>query len=198
MKKSFLIAWLICLLMGICLMFWHNDYVYSLPTSIPAAYATVPVGRQIKLPFTFHNNKPVFLHFFNPDCPCSRFNVPHFKSLVNQYRGEVNFAMVLMTGDKSYTEKRIHEKYGIDIPVYRDSSIAVATGVYSTPQAVILTSNHTLYFRGNYNKSRYCTNKQTNYAQMSLDSLLHNRQRPILDLFAVRAYGCQLPQCSKN
>ena len=78
-----------------------------------------------------------------------------------------------------------------------DKSIAVLCGVYSTPQAVLLDTNHKLYYRGNYNKSRYCTDKNSDYARMAIDSLLHHHE-PVNNEYALKAYGCQLPGCTKN
>jgi hypothetical protein len=70
--------------------------------------------------------------------------------------------------------------------------------VYSTPQAVLFDGDNKLYYRGNYNKSRFCTDKQTNFAQMAIDSLLSNRTNLITDKAALKSYGCCLPKCTKN
>jgi hypothetical protein len=116
--------------------------------------------------------------------------------LVNQYGRNVRFAIVVMS-DQTYSTKDIQDKFGIDIPVLFDTTIAAQCGVYSTPQAVIINSQNELYYRGNYNKSRYCTDKKTNYAQMALDNLLQQKRKLIYDQLAIKAYGCQLPQCTK-
>lgn len=193
-KIVILAIWLTFLFTGIATLFWHDEYKYSLPTPVPANYHAVHKGEYIKLAneLTGVKNKPLFLHFFNPDCPCSRFNIPHFKSLAKHYGNRVNFALVVMTDDEDYTADKIQNKFNLKIPVLFDKSIAVFCGVYSTPQAVILTPDNQLYFRGNYNKSRYCTDKNTNYAQMAIDSLLNNVPSPSFDTNAFTAYGCEL------
>ena len=200
MKKIIAIALLVACSLGIGTIFWYVDFVYSLPTEIPEAYHAVPVGTNIDVAWKMPPNggKPILLHFFNPDCPCSRFNIPHFKSLVKEYGSNVTFVVVpmLLPGVR-YTEQEIQQKFGLDIPVLFDNSLAEESGVYSTPQAVIVNSDHTLYYRGNYNKSRYCTDKKSNYAQMALDSLLSHHDNPVFSELALRAYGCQLPNCTK-
>lgn len=197
MRKAVVILWLglVVLIMGI--LFWRNEWVYSLPTPVPHQYVAIEPGRPVDLSrqVNIDPQKPLFLHFFNPACPCSRFNMPHFKSLVKEYGNAVNFAMVLMS-DQQYTEKEIQEKYDLPIPVYFDSAIAASCGVYSTPQAVIINNDQRLHYRGNYNKTRYCTDKKTNYARQALEALI-NKHPMALDVFATRAYGCQLPKCSK-
>ena len=123
--------------------------------------------------------------------------MPHFKELVTTYADKISFAVIVMTKDKDYTEASIREKYGLTVPVLFDSSLAAACGVYSTPQAVLINTDQALYYRGNYNRSRYCSDKKSNYAQMAIDSLLANRQQPFFNRYALTAYGCSLPGCKK-
>ena len=192
------LIWLLLLFSAIGALFWYNELIYHLPTPIPANYKAVSQGKLIKLngPLGADHSKPLFLHFFNPDCPCSRFNISNFKSLVRQYKNQVNFVVVVMN-NKYYTAKAIQDKFDLKIPVSFDASIASACGVYSTPQAVLLDSAHKLYYRGNYNRSRYCTDEKTSYAKMALAGLMHNHSQLIFNQLALRAYGCSLPNCSK-
>ncbi len=193
-------AWLLVLFAGISALFWYHEWVYSLPTPVPVSYHEVKIGEKINVPVDIKtgNHKPVFLHFFNPDCPCSKFNMPHFKSLVKEYSDKVNFAIVVLSKDTTYTEEIIQNKFNLRLPVLFDKSIAPSCGVYSTPQAVILNKENILYYRGNYNKSRYCTDKNSDYAKMALDSLLDNNTGPVFSAYALTAYGCTLPTCNKQ
>lgn len=180
-------------------IFWYTDWKYSLPTPVPPGYHAVQRNEFINLDgkLAIHANKPVFLHFFNPNCPCSRFNMPQFKLLAATYAGKINFAVVVLTKDKACTAKEIQAKFGLSMPVLFDSSLAAACGVYSTPQAVLLDDTKRLYYRGNYNRNRYCTNENTNYAQMAIAALLANDQQPVFNQYALIAYGCPLPGCKK-
>ena len=191
--------WLIILSGIIISLFRQNEWLYFLPTPVPQNYKPVNTGTEIDISksLPFKSGKPVFLHFFNPDCPCSRFNVPHFKLLVRKYGEEVNFAIVVRA-DKKYTVKQIQDRFSLDLPVVFDNSLAVLCGVYSTPQAVILDNNHQLFYRGNYNRSRYCTDEKSNYAEIALDGLLKNNRNLIFSQFALQAYGCKLPNCIKQ
>ncbi|MCD6011676.1 MAG: hypothetical protein K0Q79_1538 [Flavipsychrobacter sp.] len=199
MKQILLISWLAVISSGIGFIFWYTDWQYSLPTPVPKNYnpskrgSFIALGNKIAVPA----KKPVFIHFFNPSCPCSRFNMEHFKSLVRHYGDKVHFAMIVLNKKETFTEKEIQDKYDLDIPVSFDASVADLCGVYSTPQAVLLDEDHHLYYRGNYNKSRYCTEKKSNYAQMALDTLLSRNAMPVFDASAFSAYGCQLPTCQK-
>ena len=179
------------------MLFWFNEWVYSLPTAVPENYVAVHAGEHIDLPAKLapDNNKPALLHFYNPDCPCSRFNVPYFQSLVKEFGDKVNFAIVVMS-KKKYSEKEIQDKFRLNIPVLSDNALATLCGVYSTPQAVIIDTNNKLYYRGNYNKTRYCTDKKTNYAQIALETLLTRKQSGSYPN-SMKAYGCGLPSCIK-
>lgn len=199
MKTLAVFIWLALIFIGISALFWYNDWKYKLPTPISADYKAVSTGTTIELPQQINSteHKPVFLHFFNPDCPCSRFNIDHFRLLVKQYGQQMHFVIVVMNNTR-YSAEQIQHKFGLDLPVSFDTTLAKACGVYSTPQAVILTITHQLYYRGNYNKSRYCTEEKTSYAKIALNALLKNSTPIAFDQYALRAYGCQLPQCTKS
>lgn len=196
MRKGTVIVWLGLLFMAVIALFWQNEWVYNLPTPVPKDYQAVSTGKKIDLTPTVKSatGKPVFLHFFNPDCPCSRFNMKHFKSLVKEYGNKADFTMVVLT-NKNYSASAIQEKFNIHIPVLFDSTLAASCGVYSTPQAVIIDANQALYFRGNYNRTRYCADKKTEYARIALNTLLEKGPVAHFDQYALKAYGCTLPTC---
>lgn len=190
------ICCLVVLFFMVISAFWYYEYQYSLPTPKPYNYHNVNTGTVINLPESvkLSQDKPVLLHFFNPDCPCSRFNVRHFKTLIKQYKNEVNFAVVLMT-NKQCKAKQIQEAFNLDVPVLTDKRLAKLCGVYSTPQAVLINWDKRLYFRGNYNQSRYCSDKRTEYARIAIENLLYSKNVINANPLAMRAYGCQLPDC---
>lgn len=196
MRKGLVVFWLLLLLFATGALFWYTDWQYQLPTPVPKNYRAVNTGQFI--PFKGvpgqDTNKPVFLHFFNPDCPCSRFNIAQFQSLVRKYGSQANFMVVVMSA-KKFRPDEIQNKFDLDIPVLFDQALATSCGVYSTPQAVILDKGHHLYYRGNYNSSRYCTDEKTSYAKIALTGLLKEQRRLAFSAAALRAYGCSLPGC---
>lgn len=202
MKKGFVIGCLVLIFAAISFLFWHSEWKYSLPTPVPEGYQQVEPGKLINISNNISENsitsiakeqKPVFIHFFNPDCPCSKFNIPEFKALVKKHQDKIKFVAVALT-DEQYTQEEIQDDLGVDIPVFFDESLADMCGVYSTPQAVILDKNYKLYYRGNYNKSRYCTDKNTNFALMAIDSVLNNTPNPAFSEAALTSYGCEIPK----
>jgi hypothetical protein len=200
MKKGLTITWLMLILCGIGGMFYRMQWIYGLPTPVPTNYKNVSLGENIDLGLNRDTvrARPLFIHFFNPDCPCSRFNIPHFKSLVTRFGGEVDFAIVPVTS-KAVSAEEILDRFKLDIPVLLNTTIATACGVYSTPQAAIIDVNGKLYYRGNYNRSRYCADKKTEYARNALEALLLASDTTLVfDQLALKAYGCRLPLCSNK
>ncbi|UEG53555.1 AhpC/TSA family protein [Mucilaginibacter daejeonensis] len=195
MKKILAAVWLVLLASAVAALFWYNELKYQLPTPVPVDYHQVAKGTLIRLPATAQGqgDRPLFLHFFNPDCPCSRFNINMFKTLVKQYEGRINFKIVVMS-KKPFTEQEIQQKFDIGIPVIFDQQVAIKCGVYSTPQAVVLDTHQRLFYRGNYNRSRYCTDERTNYARLAVDGALQQKNIKF-DRYALTSYGCSLPDC---
>jgi hypothetical protein len=175
----------------IAAVFWKQEIKYSLPTRLPEQYTEVAPGEKIELPSLLQKGTAYFLHFYNPECPCSRFNARHIKSLIGNYHDSIRFAIVV-TEASSLSKAR--SEFGEDLQYLLDGDrlIAKACGVYSTPQAAIVTSNNTLFYRGNYNSARYCTTRASNFAELSLIALINNQSAPPFGLAATQSYGCEL------
>ncbi|HZI23935.1 MAG TPA: TlpA disulfide reductase family protein, partial [Chryseolinea sp.] len=139
--------------------------------------------------------KPTLLHFFNFDCPCSRFNMRDFESMAKQFGNDVNFYVVIQSADE-HGHERFKKKYGLDIPTIldKDGSISDKCGIYATPQGVLLDKEFTIYFKGNYNIARYCTKKETKFAEIAIGHLLKNEPLPLALQYELKEpFGCSLP-----
>ena len=195
------------LLLGLAgVTFWYQDIRYSLPTHRPAEWKEVSRGQAVVLPSRLaatRDGRPLLLHFFNPDCPCSRFNAEHVRALRQRFGDRVRFVAVAQIADgQSATEQNrsldtIGRLFGPDLEaiVDEDGKIAAACGVYSTPQAAIVSSgpSRTLLFRGNYNTARYCTAPETEFVRLALETLVDGRSIPRPTREVMVAYGCELP-----
>lgn len=192
------------LILGVMLaVFWTQEWKYLLPTPVPRDYQAILPNTRLdfdtlaiqKVLDKRTKPKPVFLHFFSPTCPCSAYNIAHFKHLVDTYKHQVDFYAVLFADLEGYDSQKFNQLYGVNIPVITQQGIdiAMACGSYSTPQATIIKEGR-LYYRGNYNRSRYCSNKNTNFAEIALQELLAGKPAPVFEKAATMAYGCELPQ----
>lgn len=180
---------------AIVAIFWNQELKYQLPTPKPPKYQEVAIGAKVSSTL-LPKGGAYFLHFYNPECPCSRFNARHLKSLMREYQDSVS--MYIIVANEQDLAKANREFGDQQYIVDRNSSIATACGVYSTPQAAIVDFNGNLYYRGNYNKSRYCTDRATNFAELSLLALLNGQPAPMFGLLATQSYGCEWKQENEN
>jgi hypothetical protein len=196
MRKIVAALVLITLFLAIVGIFWYQEVQYMLPTPIPENYKVVLPNEVVKFDTALlpqRHDKPKLLHFFNPDCPCSRFNLKHFKMLTREYGRAVDFYVVVTSQDLVPSAKNLIDT-DVTIVVDEDRKLADACGVYSTPQAALIQVSNTLYFRGNFNRSRYCTDENSNYVQMALDSIVAGKGPPHFNALATTSYGCSIQQ----
>lgn len=180
-------------------LFWQQELQYTQPTPVPEDYTIVYVSQTIALDSLYSNtsDRPALYHFFSPECPCSRFNLKHYNSLKRKFSDRMEFIVVVPEYSDIDLAKAYFEgetKLIRDI----DRKLANELGVYATPQAAILDTDNKLYYRGNYNRSRYCTDPGSNFAQMAVDSLFNGSPPPSFGLLATVAYGCGLTEKKEN
>lgn len=182
---------IIVLMLGtVVWIFWSEDAKYALPTEKPINYKNVPLESFITTEGISRGDQPRYFHFFQPSCPCSRFNLKHYESLYKKYNKDYEFYFVIPPkSDMEWVNDLVDVE--VQIIIDKEKKLANACGVYSTPQAAIINQDGKLYYRGNYNKGRYCTSKSTNFAEIALEALKQGRQLPELDHFAFTAYGCE-------
>jgi len=176
-------------------LLWENELQYITPTELPNEYVKVKVMDKVNLEEAFgdSNGKPFFIHYYNPYCPCSKFNYAYYKSLTDKYENDFNLFLVIREMDRDVIDElKENIQTQVTLIIDKGGEIAKQTGVYSTPQAVLLTTDYTLYYRGNYSRTRYCTTKSYNYAEMAIDSLLAGKKAPDFGDFAITSYGCSL------
>lgn len=186
-------------LAAIAWVFWDQDVRYSLPTPTPQGLeqpqlgTPVDLSTRLALPAAWQG-RPLLLHFYNPDCPCSRFNADHVADLLQRYRDQVVFCEVL-EADRAHADE--DSGLGLRQFVDADGSLAKALGVYSTPQAVLLDGQHRIRFRGNYNTSRYCSDRNTEFVRLAIEALLAGQtyEPPVA---ATVSYGCELPDAEER
>lgn len=183
---------------GIVGVFWQQDLQFSRPTPVPEGWVPIATGTVIALPprvEAFRRNggpRPLLLHFFNPACPCSRFNLDHVRALVRTYGDRVTFVAVL-SHDVPARMVAAYQELHLGMPYYVDDGrLAAAVGTYSTPQAAVLDGQGRLTYRGNYNVTRYCRDRETEFARLAIEVALSGGPAPPFSTAATTPYGCPL------
>lgn len=178
-------------------LFWEQEVKYALPTPIPSNFVDKQLGEKVDLDphLQIASGRNTLLHFFSNQCPCSRFNMKEFERLAKKHEERIDFYVVIQSDEDADLDK-FREKYELDIPTILDKTglISDICGIYATPQAVILDQESKLFFKGNYNKARFCTRKETRYVDLALEHLVAKRSLPLdLQFSTVQSYGCSLP-----
>ena len=181
---------------------WEQDWKWGLPTPRPEGLKQPAVGARLDLAdgaaarWSPATGRPLLLHFFNPDCPCSRFNLDHVRDLIRAHKDRVTIVAVIEPEGApvaAHAVANAERDLGVPVLLDADGSIAARVGVYSSPQAVLVTPAGLLYYRGNYNLARYCTDSQTEFARIALEHLLAGDPTYDAPVQARIAYGCPLP-----
>lgn len=183
---------ILCILGGVTfLIFWQEQARFLAPTQVPEQHQFISVGTQPELgPWEISTEGNLtLLHFYNPDCPCSRFNRDHLEDLISRYKEEVQFIVVVQDEDEELPDAFRHARAVYDA----DGKIADLCGVYSTPQAIVLDQEGKIMYRGNYNRARYCSTRDTWFTEMVIKAKLAGQPVPVLPDLAYQAYGCNLP-----
>jgi len=183
--------------------FWHEDWRYSLPTSSPQGLVQPPLGSHLALPPSIaavkREGRPLLMHFANPQCPCTQFNLDHVRKLEETFGAKVDFVTVLQSESDLAEAHSEFQSMHLGMPVVYDRGAKIGdwAGVYATPQAAILSADGSLYYRGNYNRSRYCSDESTEFVRIALDALVAGRPLPRLPAEATLTYGCPLPRLTR-
>jgi len=177
--------------------FWYQDWQYSLPTPRPDGLWQPALGRSVDVETVLGQaqaGRAIAVHVVDPDCPCSRFNRDHLRSLVRRFGNRLQFVILVQGSTDPGALRRSFETWDIPAMVIADPGgrRAARLGVYSTPQAVVLDPEGRLYFRGNYNSSRYCVDRRTEFVRIAIEALLAGEPLPELPREARVAYGCPL------
>lgn len=181
-----------CVLLTIGYLFYSQELKYWMLTPIPKGFKSIDIGSEVDVDLIRSSDRK-FIHFYNPNCPCSKFNTRSYKSLLRQYGNDFACYVVIQKSIKGLTGDEIEflKKLNVEIVVDTDRHLANAYGVYSTPQIVLVDAMNHIYYRGNYNQARYCSSLATNYAKIAIDSMLRGTEY-LFPKNAFSAYGCSL------
>ncbi|MEM9341038.1 MAG: AhpC/TSA family protein [Bacteroidota bacterium] len=192
MRKLVTYTSLVVIFSLIAAFFYIQEIQYWTPTPLPKGFKPIAIGTKVDLNL-FRSSEKKLIHFYNPNCPCSKFNTPSYKALLKQYRHDFDCYVVIQKAIKGLDNKEADflKELNVKIVVDLDKRLANAYGVYSTPQIVLVDEMDQIYYRGNYNQARYCTNPQTNFAKIAIDSMLRGSEY-LFPSSAFTAYGCSL------
>lgn len=116
MRKIFALLLFTLSLSCIGFIFWKQELQFVKPTPKPENLKQINQGDSIDLSlFKDFQSKPLYIHFYNYDCPCSRFNIKEFESMVMKYKDQIDFLAIVQSSDPLNKEavKDFETKYGL-------------------------------------------------------------------------------------
>jgi len=199
-RKAVTLAAMLLSLASIGLALWRADWRYSLPTPRPPGLVQPDrvepelLARLRAAAGASAPSLPLLVHIGSPDCPCTRFNREHVLELAEPCRGSIaQLALIELSEGEQAGPVAFDEDLRLPALAESEGAIARALGVYSTPQAVLIDAAGRVFYRGNYNQSRFCTRAESAYVALAVAALRAGRPAPAFPPAALRSYGCELP-----
>lgn len=132
----------------------------------------------------------VVVHFWDPTCPCSRFNEQHVKQLMAEYRKRgIRFIVVARTEsftDKKALQQKARAVFG-EVDVVWSQDLGLNQSIPSSPAAIILDSQQQLAYFGPYSEGAVCSAGSGRFVERILDNVLIGKNPQYINTLA---YGC--------
>lgn len=147
-------------------------------TALSALLADTPAGAGAG-----RQNVATVIHFWDPDCPCSRFNEHHVREIVSGYRDRgIRFLVIARAGHgltHTALAARARAAFGDTVQLMDAPSGSLADLTPSSPATAILDAEGELAYFGPYSTGALCTSGNGVFAERVLDQLLlgHNPQQ---------------------
>jgi peroxiredoxin len=150
------------------------------------------------------DKKAVVLFFIANECPVSNGYAPEYTRLAKAF-GERGVAVYGVQSDPDVSAKDQLEharEYGLAFPILMDPKqiLAKMTGAKVTPEAVVLTSEGKVLYRGRIDDRVTEDGKRRDEARVhdlrdAVDAVLAGKAPPVVE---TKAYGCPLPSPRKD
>lgn len=152
--------------------------------------------QQLLLHVTHRHNQPAatVVHFYNPGCPCNKFNERHVRDLIAQYgRQGVRFIVMVSADLATDQEQALQQARQVfNDPAVIDVQLAKEIRPPSSPAVAILDAQDQLAYFGPYSIGATCSVQNGAYVETTLDKLFHGIPTRQLNTLAVGCF-CDWP-----
>lgn len=139
--------------------------------------------------------RTTLLHFWDPDCPCSRFNQVHVRELIEQNRDQdLRIVIVVHTRNRANAERvrrQARGTFGDDVTVWIDTG-ELSASIPSSPAAAIVSASAELAYFGPYSLGAVCLQGQGDFVESVLARLEQGQNPRFLNTMAVGCF-CDWP-----
>ncbi len=133
--------------------------------------------------------RPVVLHFWDPDCACSRFNNRHVRELIATYEPKGFRFMIVPRTNSAEQEQALREKakreFGaVEVVFIQDAQLDIP----SSPAVLVLNRGLNLTYFGPYSNSAICSARTGRLVEAILDDIVQGREPA--PKVSTLAHGC--------
>ena len=152
----------------------------------------------VKADYRLGKKTPIsVIHFWNPDCPCNRFNEVHVKKIISAYADKnVKFTVVVSGSNK---EER-HQRQVLAKQVFSHSAVKeirsdwpMNQGPPSSPAVGVVNSDGELIYFGPYSLGARCAPDKGKFVENVLDGLYARKKSADKKQLNTLAVGCFCP-----
>lgn len=137
------------------------------------------------------------IHFWNPDCPCNRFNEVHVKKIITDYAEKnVNFTIVV----SGSSEKERNQRQALAEKIFNHSAVKeirsdwpMHKGPPSSPAVAVLNRRGELVYFGPYSLGARCAPDKGKFVESVLDGLYASKKSADKKQLNTLAVGCFCP-----
>lgn len=132
---------------------------------------------------------PTVLHFWDPDCPCSRFNQSHVRQLAEHYRAAgVRFLVLDRRTAAPLDPQRLEASFGPDVAAFAGRElVAGELAIPASPAAAVFDGTGRLAYFGPYSEGAACLAGNGDFVERTLDKLLAGERPREMN---TTAFGC--------
>ena len=190
---------MLCWLAGTIYAFWwfqvRDLRSFDASAEQVAVFAVDQLAEQLRvLPVTLNpsdNGQALVVHFWNPDCGCNKFNNPHVRDIVDEYRDKgIRFLTVVRAQPGQDTQALLAEAEALfHAPAVLESSLKLAatSAPSATPAAAVINNQGQLAYFGPYSDSAFCGANGSSFVEKTLDKLLAGNTPESVNTLA---FGC--------
>lgn len=131
----------------------------------------------------------VVVHFWDPDCLCSRFNNSHVRSLIDDF-GNRGVKFLIVLSSTSEQRERVWQKGRELFPsatLISSRTLALTTSIPASPSTAIIDSQGRLAYFGPYSLGGLCLSSDDGFVETILSTLLAGGQS---ELNTISGFGC--------
>lgn len=134
-------------------------------------------------------NPAVVVHFWDPDCLCSRFNNSHVQSLIDDF-GTKGVKFLIVLNAASEQQEDAWQKGRTLFPsatIISSRALGLPTPIPASPSTAIVDSQGQLAYFGPYSLGGLCLSSDEGFVETILSTLLAGRRS---ELNTISGFGC--------